>query len=154
MKLIGGRATLGLLPARRVSCFSDQSRMNESEWNKFLTEYNRELWSYEEVVESLLCETINSGWLGYAGASEKELAIVCRTTRIARSHNSGTLRIRTSSPRLLWRFLRPKCRPVTQYFTFSHFLDDALARMASQIASSLCPSSKVLKSISLLAPAT
>lgn len=48
--------------------------MNESEWKTFLTEYNRELLSYEQVVEALPRELIKAGWLGYNGAPEPEMA--------------------------------------------------------------------------------
>src|SRR3954468_17728672 len=48
--------------------------MTESEWKTCLTEYNRELLSYEQVVEALPRELIKGGWLGYPGASEKEVA--------------------------------------------------------------------------------
>jgi hypothetical protein len=47
--------------------------MNTSEWKSFLAEYNRELMSYEEVVEVLPKEVISHGWLGYAGASDAEI---------------------------------------------------------------------------------
>ena len=47
--------------------------MNESEWRAFLTEYNSELLSYEEIVETLPREVIKGGWLGYPGASEAEV---------------------------------------------------------------------------------
>ena len=47
--------------------------MNTSDWKAFLREYNRELLSYEEVVEALSKETISAGWLGYSGASEVEI---------------------------------------------------------------------------------
>jgi len=47
--------------------------MNESEWKTFLTEYNRELLSYEEIVEQLPRRLITAGWLGYPGASEVEI---------------------------------------------------------------------------------
>jgi hypothetical protein len=48
--------------------------MTESEWKTFLVEYNRELLSYEQVVEALPRELIKAGWLGYAGAPEDEVA--------------------------------------------------------------------------------
>jgi hypothetical protein len=48
--------------------------MNESSWRAFLTEYNSELLSYEEVIEALPLNLIKAGWLGYAGASEAEVA--------------------------------------------------------------------------------
>src|SRR5260221_7231533 len=48
--------------------------MNETEWKTFFTEYNRELLSYEEVVERIPREVIKAGWLGYKRASEKEVA--------------------------------------------------------------------------------
>jgi hypothetical protein len=48
--------------------------MNETSWKSFLTEYNRELMSYEEVVERLPSELIKAEWLGYAGATESEIA--------------------------------------------------------------------------------
>src|SRR5262245_20526644 len=48
--------------------------MNEAEWKAFLTEYNRELLSYEEVVEALPRELIKAGWLGYPAAAEEEVA--------------------------------------------------------------------------------
>ncbi|HTB84097.1 MAG TPA: SMI1/KNR4 family protein [Candidatus Sulfotelmatobacter sp.] len=47
--------------------------MNKTEWEKFLSEYNRELLSYEEVVERLSSELIKAGWLGYAGTTEEEI---------------------------------------------------------------------------------
>lgn len=47
--------------------------MNESQWSTFLGEYNRELLSYEEIVETLPSQLIKAGWLGYSGASETEL---------------------------------------------------------------------------------
>ena len=55
--------------------------MNATEWKAFLTEYNRELLSYEEVVEALPRELIKAGWVGYAGASEDE--IVATEKRLA-----------------------------------------------------------------------
>ena len=48
--------------------------MNETEWKSFLIEYNKELLSYEEVVERLSPELIKAGWLGYAGASDAGIA--------------------------------------------------------------------------------
>src|SRR5437016_5447640 len=48
--------------------------MNESEWKSFLTEYNRELLSYEEVVEHLPRNLVKAGWMGYGGASESNVA--------------------------------------------------------------------------------
>ena len=48
--------------------------MNEPDRSAFLREYNRELIAYEEVVEALPRELIQSGWLGYPGATEAELA--------------------------------------------------------------------------------
>jgi hypothetical protein len=50
--------------------------MTESEWKNFLAEYNRELLSYEEVVEVLPPERIKAGWLGCVGASEGEITAV------------------------------------------------------------------------------
>jgi hypothetical protein len=47
--------------------------MNEFEWMTFLTEYNGELLSYEQVIEALPCELIKTRWLGYVGASENEV---------------------------------------------------------------------------------
>jgi len=47
--------------------------MKETEWKSFLTEYNHELLSYEQVVEALPRELIKAGWLGYAGASDNEI---------------------------------------------------------------------------------
>ncbi|HTV39420.1 MAG TPA: SMI1/KNR4 family protein [Candidatus Sulfotelmatobacter sp.] len=55
--------------------------MNESDWKIFLAEYNRELLSYEEVVEILPKEIINAGWLRYSGASEDK--IEATETRLA-----------------------------------------------------------------------
>ncbi len=46
--------------------------MTESEWNAFPANYNRELLSYEQVVETLPRELIEAGWLGYPGATEEE----------------------------------------------------------------------------------
>jgi hypothetical protein len=48
--------------------------MNEAEWRTFLTGYNGELLSYEQVAEALPRELIKAGWLGYAGATEAEVA--------------------------------------------------------------------------------
>jgi hypothetical protein len=50
--------------------------MNETSWKSFLTEYNRELMSYEEIVERLPPELIKAGWLGNAGATEAEIAVI------------------------------------------------------------------------------
>jgi hypothetical protein len=47
--------------------------MTESEWKRFLTGYNRELLSYEEIVETLSSEIIKAGWLGYAAATEDRI---------------------------------------------------------------------------------
>jgi len=55
--------------------------MTESEWRTFLEEYNGELLSYEEVVEAIPRELIKGGSLGYAGASEDEVAAT--ETRLA-----------------------------------------------------------------------
>ena len=46
--------------------------MNEPAWKAFLTEYNSELLSYEEVVEALPRELIKAGWLGFSGAAETD----------------------------------------------------------------------------------
>jgi hypothetical protein len=37
--------------------------MTESEWKAFLTDYNRELLSYEEIVEALPKELTKPDWL-------------------------------------------------------------------------------------------
>jgi hypothetical protein len=50
--------------------------VKEIEWKSFLTEYNRELLSYEEVVERLSPELIKAGWLGYAGATDEEISTI------------------------------------------------------------------------------
>jgi hypothetical protein len=47
--------------------------MNESEWKTFLTEYNEELLSYEQIVEALPRELIKAVWLGYNGVAEAEI---------------------------------------------------------------------------------
>lgn len=47
--------------------------MNESDWKSFLTDYNRELLSYEELVEDLPAEVLRSKWMGYPGASEADM---------------------------------------------------------------------------------
>src|SRR5262249_33354681 len=47
--------------------------MTESKRKTFLAGYNRELLSYEEIVEALPREVIKAGWLGYAGATEAEI---------------------------------------------------------------------------------
>lgn len=47
--------------------------MKRPEWKPFLAEYNRELLTYEEVVETLPSELIKAGWLGYPGATEEEI---------------------------------------------------------------------------------
>jgi hypothetical protein len=48
--------------------------MTESAWKTFLTDYNRELLAYEDVVEALPREIIKAGWLGYNGASDADVA--------------------------------------------------------------------------------
>jgi hypothetical protein len=48
--------------------------MNEAEWKGFLTDYNHDLLSYEEVVETLPRKLLKDGWLGYPGAPEAEIA--------------------------------------------------------------------------------
>jgi hypothetical protein len=48
--------------------------MTVLEWKTFLNEYNRELLSYEQVVEALPRELIKADWLGHAAASGKEIA--------------------------------------------------------------------------------
>jgi hypothetical protein len=55
--------------------------MTESKWRTFLSEYNGELLSYEEVVEAIPRKIITAGWLGYPGASEDE--IQATETRLA-----------------------------------------------------------------------
>lgn len=47
--------------------------MNKTKWKAFLTDYNRELLSYEDVVESLPCELIKTGWLGQNGAPDAQV---------------------------------------------------------------------------------
>lgn len=48
--------------------------MTEPQWKTFLNDYNKELLSYEKVVEALPREIIKAGWMGFTGASEEELA--------------------------------------------------------------------------------
>ena len=74
--------------------------MNESAWKTFLSEYNRELLSYEEIVEALPRELIKSGWLGYPGASGAELAAAEKrlATRLPPSYQAF---LKTSNG---WRF--------------------------------------------------
>jgi hypothetical protein len=48
--------------------------MNEATWKSFLSEYNRELLSYEEVVERLPRELLKTEWLGFPGATDEEIA--------------------------------------------------------------------------------
>jgi hypothetical protein len=48
--------------------------MTKPQWETFLSEYNAELLTYEQIVEALQVEIIRAGRLGYVGASEKELA--------------------------------------------------------------------------------
>jgi SMI1 / KNR4 family (SUKH-1) len=50
--------------------------MNETEWKHFLTDYNCELLSYEEIIEQLSPEQIKAGWLGYNGATEEEITAI------------------------------------------------------------------------------
>ncbi|HUR44341.1 MAG TPA: SMI1/KNR4 family protein [Candidatus Saccharimonadales bacterium] len=47
--------------------------MTESEWIAFLTELNRELLSYEEVVQAASPEALKKGWLGFPGIDVAEL---------------------------------------------------------------------------------
>jgi len=77
-----------------------ETRMTETEWKSFLTEYNLELLSYEPVVEALPREIIKVGWLGYAGASEEEVAATEKllTTRLPPSYRAF---LKTSNG---WRF--------------------------------------------------
>jgi hypothetical protein len=77
--------------------------MTEPEWKTFLTAFNRELLSYEEVVEALPRHVIESAWLGYSGASDEDLT---RTeerleTRLPQSLR-GFLKISNG-----WRFPSP-----------------------------------------------
>jgi hypothetical protein len=74
--------------------------MTKAEWKTFLGEYNRELLSYEEVVEALPRELIKAGWLGYAGASEDELVTAEKRlrTRLPPSYRAF---LKTSNG---WRF--------------------------------------------------
>src|SRR5581483_3109179 len=58
----------------REETITRKKRMNEAAWKLFLTEYNRELLSYETIIEALRCELVKAGWLGYPGASEEEVA--------------------------------------------------------------------------------
>lgn len=74
--------------------------MSESEWKTFLAEYNRELLSYEQIVEALPREIIKTAWLGYSGASEDE--VVATEKRLAASlPPSYRAFLRTSNG---WRF--------------------------------------------------
>jgi hypothetical protein len=63
--------------------------MNATKWKTFLTEYNRELLSYEEVVEALPRELIKAGWLGYPSASE---AVVAATEKRLATHLPSSYR--------------------------------------------------------------
>src|SRR5436190_3046814 len=45
-------------------------------WREFLTEWNKELLADIEFVESLPTDVVASGWLGYPGATETEIAEV------------------------------------------------------------------------------
>src|SRR5437773_11307888 len=74
--------------------------MNETEWEAFLSDYNTELLSYEEVVESLPRQLIKGGWLGHAGASEAQVAAAERrlATRFPPSY-SAFLKVSNG-----WRF--------------------------------------------------
>ena len=47
--------------------------MSETEWKAFLTEYSRELLADDKVRKRLPPEVIETGWLGYAPASEAEI---------------------------------------------------------------------------------
>jgi hypothetical protein len=47
--------------------------MTESNWTTFLADYNRELLSYEEILEAVPRKLIKTGWLGNAGASEQSI---------------------------------------------------------------------------------
>ncbi len=47
--------------------------MTESDWRRFLTKFNRELLSYEEVVKSLSRDVRKAGWLGFPGAKASEI---------------------------------------------------------------------------------
>lgn len=74
--------------------------MNGTDWKNFLTEYNCELMSYEEVVESLSKDLIRAGWLGCAGATEDEIAAVEKrlATRLPPTYR-GFLKVSNG-----WRF--------------------------------------------------
>ena len=74
--------------------------MNPSDWKSFLADYNRELLSYEEVVEVLSKEVISAEWLGYAGASEDEIEAIEKrlATRLPPSYRAF---LKTSNG---WRF--------------------------------------------------
>src|SRR5437773_4417510 len=64
----------GMVGDDQTTVFVPAIPMNETEWKSFLAEYNRELLSYEEVVERLPRNLIKAGWLGYGGASESNVA--------------------------------------------------------------------------------
>jgi hypothetical protein len=44
------------------------------DWKEFLTEWNKELLEDVEFVENLPAEVVSTGWLGYPGAAETEIA--------------------------------------------------------------------------------
>ena len=52
---------------------ADLNLMTESEWMAFLTEFNRELLSYEEVVQDAAPEDLKKGWLGFHGVDVAEM---------------------------------------------------------------------------------
>src|SRR5688572_17416099 len=64
--------------------------MKEADWKAFLAEFNRELLSYEEIVERLPRELIRAGSLGYKGASETVVAVAERrlSTRLPPSYRA------------------------------------------------------------------
>ena len=62
--------------------------MTESKWKRFLTKFNRELLSYQEVVKALDPEVLKAGWLGFPGLDASEIIATERRlgVRLPRSY--------------------------------------------------------------------
>jgi hypothetical protein len=62
------------LPARAFDVVRSAAPMATFDWKGFLMEWNKELLGDVEFVESLPTDVVASGWLGYPGATETEIA--------------------------------------------------------------------------------
>src|SRR5690349_19977529 len=48
--------------------------MSTRDWQDLLSKWNSELLNCEDIVENLPSDVVSSGWLGYPGATEEQIA--------------------------------------------------------------------------------